>query len=114
MTIPGLFDVILHCPAHPDQVKPCAICLTRVADPETSHQAARRVRHSVATVRANVLAVFDKWGPITDKQLIAHYRHVHGAHVPESTIRTRRSELATDGRVVKVKELDGQTVWTLA
>lgn len=113
MTIPGLFDVILHCPEHKDQMKPCAICLVRRTDPETSLTAAKRVRGSIAKIRVNVLAVFDKWGPLTDKQLIAHYRQVHGETVPESSIRTRRNELKQAGRVIPCGETDHQTIWRL-
>lgn len=61
---------------------------------ETSLVAAESVAEVRPAVARRVLALFEQHGAMTQQCLIALYReHVGCQHVPESTIRTRVSEL---------------------
>lgn len=92
---------------------------TRTTDPDTSFQAAKKVTPKIGMVRLRVLEILDLYGPMTDEQLIAKYRATYGQDSPESTIRTRRSELSKEEptpRVIRAGETDGtrkQTIWAL-
>lgn len=91
----------------------------RNSDPETSHAAALSVRNLVERHYA-VLEAFRSWGPMTDEDLVARYHGVPTAlRSTDSSIRTRRKELAVMGRLVEVglrKLQSGRNgrIWALA
>jgi hypothetical protein len=90
----------------------------RKTDPDTSFVAAKKVGFKIGQVRLRVIAILDLKGPMTDEQLIKTYHSIYG-DAPESTIRTRRSELSKEQptpRVIRAGETDGsrkQTIWAL-
>lgn len=84
----------------------------RGTDPDTSHDAARKhTRRKARVVRSRVIAIFDAQGPMTDAQLVDHYRALYGKDTPESTIRTRRHELTEDKQIEPLTTVNGKTVW---
>lgn len=83
-TQPSLFEPVAH---------------ARRTDPQTSHQAAERVRR-IRESQADVLTAIRLFGPISDEQLIKKYRANVYMWQSDSGIRTRRSELVKLGVVV--------------
>ncbi len=88
---------------HADDTAP-ASARARADDPWTSHAAALSLpSESIRASQQAVLDVLARIGPSTDVRLVAEYRLavVRGEvpHQADSGIRTRRSELAEDGRV---------------
>lgn len=93
----------------------------RRTDPQTSHEAAERVR-GVNAVQSTILMILWQRGPMTDPQIAEHYyRRVADGTAPkhsESGLRTRRNELVEMGKVVptgeKVRLNTGRyaTVWS--
>ena len=80
--------------AEPPRVRP--------ADPATSHAAAAAVtRANVTEVKAAVLALFRRHGPMAYHEWIPKYFRLAAEHEApahsESGLRTRRSELVQDG-----------------
>jgi hypothetical protein len=73
--------------------------LVRPNDPETSHEAAEHIVPTLRELQERVRAVFLDGGEMTQHALIDEYRHRFG-WAPESTIRTRCSELVDAGLVV--------------
>lgn len=83
--------------------------LARNTDPSTSHEAARTVRRRLCEqVRAEVAALLEKYGPLTDEDIAEWWTDpVLGATLPvvsPSGLRTRRAELVTAGKVVDTGE----------
>lgn len=71
----------------------------RRTDPETSHAAAASVRN-IRKSQSNILQVLKKNGPLSDEELIRHYRAAGLPPQSESGIRTRRAELVRLSLVV--------------
>lgn len=82
----------------------------RKTDPATSHAASARAARGLTTKQRAVLSMFHKYGRLHDEALIAFYREIrteqlglgYGEQVPDmsdSSIRTRRAELVTLGRL---------------
>lgn len=75
----------------------------RNTDPQTSHDAAERVRN-VNAVQSTILMILWHRGPLTDPQIAEYYyeRVADGTAPPhsESGLRTRRKELVDMGKVV--------------
>ena len=72
----------------------------RSTDPITSHEAAES--HSAEKLRKNqqaVLRVMTKYGPCTDRTLVAAYHRSGETPQSDSGIRTRRNELRNMGKV---------------
>jgi hypothetical protein len=73
----------------------------RNTDPTTSHQAAATItRTAVTDTQRMVLDALQAHGPLTDEQLCQRIAEVERKPVSVSGVRTRRSELVTDGRVI--------------
>lgn len=73
----------------------------RNTDPTTSHQAAASVATDTVTrTQALILDTLRAHGPLTDEQLCQRIAEIERKPVSVSGIRTRRSELAADGRVI--------------
>jgi predicted HTH transcriptional regulator len=83
--------------------------LARTTDPETSHDAARRITAELPELQAIVLKALRVYGPCTDRSLVTALRGQYGR--TESTWRTRRAELVEKGLVEKVGKSHGQSVW---
>jgi hypothetical protein len=66
--------------------------VARVADPETSHEAAASVEN-VTVVQDRILHLLDLMGPATDEQIIHQYRVAYGYDATDQSIRSRRAEL---------------------
>ena len=76
-----------------------SVAHARRKDPETSHAAARFLKaETLALIQSRVLLLLSERSR-PDWDLIAAYRERWG-HAPESSIRTRRSELVDARRVV--------------
>lgn len=78
--------------------------VARNSDPETSHEAAKSVRN-VGPIHEAILATFRAHAPLTDEELVAVYGCTACGPAPrasDSSIRSRRKELAVLGRVVEV------------
>jgi len=72
----------------------------RNTDPTTSHQAAASVATDTLTrTQALIVEALRAHGPLTDEQLCQRIADIERKPVSVSGIRTRRSELAADGRV---------------
>ena len=77
----------------------------RHGDPVTSHEAALEQRPAkVGTVQRVILKVLDRFGPLTDEQLVERFdEHVAVSEdappVTPQSIRTRRAELVCAGKV---------------
>ena len=83
--------------------------LARNTDPDTSHEAARTVRRRLCEqVRAGVVRLLEKYGPMTDEDIAEWWTDPGFADVfpvvSSSGLRTRRAELVTEGRVVETGE----------
>ncbi len=73
----------------------------RNTDPSTSHQAAATItRTTVTDTQRMILEALQAHGPLTDEQLCQRIAVDLSKPVSVSGIRTRRSELAADGRVI--------------
>lgn len=73
----------------------------RNTDPATSHQAAATITLSTVTdTQRMILDALQAHGPLTDEQLCQRIAEIERKPVSVSGIRTRRSELAADGRVI--------------
>jgi hypothetical protein len=91
----------------------------RTTDPETSHEAAKSVTKT-AQIYSSIIAALATYGPMNDEGLIHFIRK--GSHVAfsDSGIRSRRSELASMGRVrdsgerIKMQSGRNSIVWELA
>lgn len=94
-----------HTDDHPDLFTP----LARTTDPETSHDAGRRITSELPELQAIVLKALTLYGPCTDRSLVTALRGQYGR--TESTWRTRRSELVDKGLVEKCGVSNRQTVW---
>lgn len=77
----------------------------RSGDPVTSRVAAVDALNKRRTVRERVLEVLRRGGPMTHDQLIDRLRGV----ASPSAIRTRTSELVTEGLVEAVPDLEGRS-----
>lgn len=79
----------------------------RKTDPQTSHQAARRVSNT-KRVQDIILSILWARGPMTDPQIAEHYynRVADGSapQVSESGLRSRRAELVKRGLVHATSE----------
>ena len=64
----------------------------RRTDPETSHDAAKSVKETSATMRG-ILYVLGKYGPMTDEDMIDAYYRDWDTPASVSGLRSRRSEL---------------------
>lgn len=76
--------------------------VARRTDPETSHEAARKVKaETVARTKAAILTALAFLPPATDEDIVDHCQNLDPTMTP-SGIRTRRNELAweTPPRVV--------------
>ena len=92
----------------------------RSTDPQTSHDAAKKVR-GVSAVHSTILMILWQRGPLTDPQIAEYYfQRVADGSAPmhsESGLRTRRKELVDMGKVTtaawKEKLSTGRyaTVW---
>ena len=69
----------------------------RTNDPETSHEAAESVQH-VRESQAFILGILATVGPLTDEEINREVKR-RAVRMSDSGIRTRRSELVTQGRV---------------
>ena len=65
----------------------------RTSDPETSHIAAARQRHTAEDDRQLVLRLLAVYGPSTDHELAAHARRL------QTSLGVRRGELVKAGKV---------------
>jgi hypothetical protein len=106
--LPELFD-------EPEPVAPPPLGTTRrprarKTDRATSHEATTRAARGLTTKQRAVLSVFQQYGRLHDEQLVECYRELRrtqlargfGEQIPDmtdSSIRTRRAELVTLGRV---------------
>ena len=74
----------------------------RTTDPQTSHDAAKRVK-GVSMVQNTILLILWTGGPMTDLQIAeAYYERVADGTAPnqsESGLRTRRKELVDMGKI---------------
>lgn len=78
--------------------------VARRTDPATSHRAAQSVHHSDRT-RERVYQLLADLGPMTDEEIFAAYAQTHAPEIASpSGLRTRRSELVTQGRVMDSTE----------
>jgi hypothetical protein len=68
----------------------------RRTDPVTSHEAAASVQHITRT-QLMILAALRERGPLTDEQLVLHFRGLSVAS--PSGLRSRRAELVEAGLV---------------
>ncbi len=106
-----LFEVPAPPCRHGREPAACPFCHSppraRSGDPDTSHEAARSAAPAAGSIRANVLEVLRDSKPLTDEELVASFRRRGLAGTP-SGIRTRRSELVAQGRVVRYP-IDGET-----
>jgi hypothetical protein len=74
--------------------------LARTADPHTSHDAAEALTGSrVKEVQDNIRSLFAEWGEMSDVFLVELYRRRFEEGIRESTVRTRRHELAVAGEL---------------
>jgi len=94
-----------HIDDHPDLFTP----LARTTDPETSHDAARKITPELNALQELVLKALRLYGPCTDRSLITALKGQYGR--TESTWRTRRAELVRKGKVKKQGVSHGQSVW---
>ena len=69
----------------------------RSSDPDTSHKAASDIVGDLREVQSRVFRIVQRHGPLTQHAIIARYRETFGAATPESTVRTRVSELVKMG-----------------
>lgn len=93
----------------------------RSTDPQTSHEAAEKVR-GITAVQSTILMILWTRGPMTDPQIAEHYyNRVADGSAPnhsESGLRTRRKELVDLGYVAATgdrEKLDTgrtATVWS--
>lgn len=70
----------------------------RSTDPDTSHEAARRVTLNIRATQQEVLSLFTRFGEMTDPELVETAKNL-GSKQSESGLRTRRSELVDLGRL---------------
>lgn len=79
----------------------------RRTDPQTSHDAADKVKH-ITRVQTVILLILWAKGPMTDPQIAEHYHEqVASGSAPnhsESGLRTRRKELVDSGYIVATGE----------
>ena len=95
----------------------------RISDPETSHEAAKSVS-KLKEMYDTMLIAFESLGPMNDEQLIKLWRvgvnELGWRSASESGIRSRRSELVAQGKIVdsgkRVKMQSGRMsiVWERA
>ena len=72
---------------------------SRDTDPETSHEAAASITpDELRMTQAHVMILIKRFGPMTDKKLIAHARD-HLLLQSDSGLRTRRAELVKLGKL---------------
>lgn len=86
----------------------------RNTDPGTSHAAADSVRGITSTIRERVGALLEaNPGGLTHDQIIGEYRkysvRLGWPAASDSSIRTRVSELVTDGEAEKVPDASGKS-----
>jgi hypothetical protein len=92
---------------------------TRITDPETSHEAAKSVSRLADSYRI-ILDLLASFGPMNDEELIRLWKSHSNKPASDSGIRSRRSELAAQGRVIdtgeRVKMSSGRAsiVWGIA
>lgn len=92
---------------------------TRHSDPETSHEAAKSVSRLADSYRI-ILDLLASFGPMNDEELIRLWKAHSQKPASDSGIRSRRSELAAQGRVIdtgeRVKMSSGRLsiVWGIA
>ena len=84
--------------------------LARNTDPDTSHEAARTVRRRLCEqVRAGVVRLLEKYGPMTDEDIAEWWTDPGFADVfpvvSSSGLRTRRAELVDQGLVADSGQL---------
>jgi len=70
----------------------------RKTDPDTSREAAYKVAPNLRASQLEVLALFRKYGEMTDYQLVV-WAGVAGCRQSTSGLRTRRSELVESGHL---------------
>lgn len=95
----------------------------RISDPETSHEAAKSVS-KLKDMYDTMLIAFESLGPMNDEQLIKLWkvgvRELGWREASESGIRSRRSELVAQGKIIdsgtRLKMSSGRMsiVWRLA
>jgi hypothetical protein len=91
----------------------------RLTDPETSQEAAKSVSKLTETYDL-IIATFRKLGPMNDDQLLTAIRANSTRLLSDSGIRSRRSELASMGKLQdsgqRIKMQSGRLsiVWELA
>ena len=93
----------------------------RNTDPVTSHQAAATITRSAVTeTQQRIIETLQTHGPLTDEQLCQRIAADLAKPVSVSGVRTRRSELVTDGRVIDTGQREqtrsgrNAIVWGLA
>lgn len=77
--------------------------VARNTDPETSHEAAQSVRN-VTDTHKRIMALFSRFGPMTDSDLWEMWVVNHQPTISQSGLRSRRSELVASGHVVDTGE----------
>lgn len=72
----------------------------RHSDPETSHLAAGVASNRLTETQERILSILTIQGPKTDEQITTAYRdYWPESRVTEQSLRSRRSELVTNGKV---------------
>ncbi len=88
----------------------------RRTDPDTSHEAAAAASVNIRRSQREVLTIFTRFGDMTDIDLVRRAGDL-GSRQSTSGLRTRRSELVTQGRIERKRKvkLEGsnRTIWGL-
>ena len=90
----------------------------RTGDPDTSIEAAKKVKLAMNESRRNVLRMFEKVPSMTDEDLVSYYAVTELPKQSASSLRSRRAELALMGLVFdsgtrrKNKSGNNCIVWT--
>lgn len=67
---------------------------------DTEYDGAQAIGPQIATLRAQVMALFRKHGPMTDDELMDAYTAAHGS-IYKNSLEPRRYELVKDGLLEK-------------
>lgn len=83
----------------------------RNTDPATSHYAAESVTN-ITEVKRRILQTFEKYGAMTDEQLIENYNKLWGNSFKASVsgLRSRRCDLVREGYLEDKPRLKGSTI----
>lgn len=70
------------------------IPMARATDPQTSHDAAKSVRHETVTrAQIRILTLLCEYGPMTDEEIAQKWHAERNGPISPSGLRTRRAEL---------------------